>query len=160
MVSCNLQVVALRVVACGCRPKNQGRSWEWAFPSVKHGRLFTQIVDGLHVISGRDLQLTNKSSMSGDAFKHKEKKLGVLCDVFLLLNNFFEQQLTLYKMYLRTSQRLLECFCCFSALLLVHKSKASLPKPLKCLTSNIVALQASQSVIPSSNSLGSCYSSM
>jgi hypothetical protein len=61
------------------------------------------MVDGLHVISGRDLQLTNKSSMSGGAFKHKEKKLGVLCDVFLLLNNFFEQQLTLYKMYLRTS---------------------------------------------------------
>jgi hypothetical protein len=36
-------------------------------------------------------------------------------------------------MYLHTSQRLLECFCCFSALLLVHKSKALLPKTFKCL---------------------------
>lgn len=93
------------------------------------------------MIGGRVVQLTNKSSMWGGAFKHKEKKLGVLCDVFLLLNNFFEQQPTLYKMYLHTSQRLLECFCCFSALLLVHKSKASLPKTLKCLTSNIVPLR-------------------
>jgi hypothetical protein len=101
------------------------------------------MLDGLHVmISGRVLQLTNKSSMWGGAFKHKEKKLGVLCDVFLLLNNFFEQQPTLYKMYLHTSQ-LLECFCFFSALLLVHKSKALLPKTLKCLTSNVVPLQAS-----------------
>jgi hypothetical protein len=37
---------------------------------------------GLHGISGRILQLTNKSSVRGGAFKYKEKNLEVLYTTF------------------------------------------------------------------------------
>jgi hypothetical protein len=51
---------------------------EQAFPSVKHERFYIRMAKGLHGITGRILQLTNKSSVRGGAFKYKEKNLEVL----------------------------------------------------------------------------------
>jgi hypothetical protein len=40
---------------------------------------FIQMVEGLHVIIGRVLQLTNEPSLLRGAFKYKEKNLAMLC---------------------------------------------------------------------------------
>lgn len=40
---------------------------------------FIQMVEGLHVIIGRVLQLTNEPSLLRGAFKYKGKNLAVLC---------------------------------------------------------------------------------
>jgi hypothetical protein len=45
---------------------------------VKHEWFYISMAKGLHGISGRVLQLMNKSSVRGDAFKYKEKNLEVL----------------------------------------------------------------------------------